>query len=245
MMGPIFLLVALACAVGGWASLRRSGRGWRVGRLLSAAPEHSLAEATAVATRREDTYVRLHARIDSDEEFPGDDDEPLVFRRRRLQRRVPRPIGSGGWQTFDDERLAVPFRLTQRDQRVAIEVDALADGLVVVPRVSIGVVADLSGEAAVGGLSELAPQTPVRLRLEQISTVDHATACGVPRLAITGETVLGPGRGRPLILTTLELDEAMRVLGSEQRGSLRVAAGLLAIGLLGIAIGLLLTIAGR
>ncbi len=41
-------------------------------------------------------------------------------------------------------------------------------------------------------------------------------------------SVLGPGLGRPLLLTTLELDEAMRVLASERRRELLAAAGLLA-----------------
>ena len=40
--------------------------------------------------------------------------------------------------------------------------------------------------------------------------------------------MLGAGLGRPLILTTLDTDEAMRILGSEQRGRLVAAAGLLA-----------------
>jgi len=215
-----------------------------VGRTLSAAPERSLVEAAAMAARGEVAYVRVHGRIDSDEEFPGDDDKPLVFRRRRLQRREQRLVGGSDWRTFDDERLAVPFRLTQRGERVDVDVDALADGLVVVPRISIGVAADLPPDAAIRAVPEMASQTQVRLRIEQVSAVDHASACGVPRLTATGETVLGPGRGRPLILTTLELDEAMRVLGSEQRGSLRVAAGLLAVGAVVVAGGLSLTLAG-
>ena len=171
----------------------------------------------------EPAYIRVHGRIDSDEEFPGDDGKPLVFRRRRLQQAT----GARGWQTFDDERLAVPFGLTERGQRVAIDTEALGDGLVVVPRESVGVAADLRRGRRRGRLPDLAPDTPVRLRIEQVSAVDHATAAGVPSLAGDGSVVLGPGLGRPLLLTTLELDEAMRVLARDRRGELLLAVGLL------------------
>ena len=83
-LGIIFL--GLVAGLGGYLLLRRSGTGWRVGRLLAAAPERTLAEAAAVAAAGEDAYVRLHGRVDSDEEFPSENGQPLVYRRRRLQR---------------------------------------------------------------------------------------------------------------------------------------------------------------
>lgn len=245
MIGPSLVLIGFVSGVAGVALLRRSGASWRIGRLLSAAPRWSLADAAAVAARGEQAYVRLHGRIDSDEEFPGDDDKPLVFRRRRLQRQVRHWTGRSVWQTFDDERLAVPFRLSERGEHVAIDVAALGDGLVVIPRVSMGVAADLSADGASGPLPPLPPETPVTLRIEQVSAVDHGTACGVPQLTPAGETVLGPGLGRPLILTALDLDEAMRVLGAEQRSSLLVAGGLLLATPVILVSGLLLTLAGR
>ena len=124
----------------------------------------------------------LHGRVDSDEEFPGDDGKPIVFRRRRLQQHA----GRAGWQTFDDERLAVPFGLASGASAVAIDSDALGDGLVVVARESVGVAADVTADAVAGGCRDCPPQTPVRLRIEQVSAVDHATAAGVPRSLPTG-----------------------------------------------------------
>jgi hypothetical protein len=221
--GLAIVALAILAGIAGVLLLRRSGSGWRVGRLLAAAPRRSLAEATALATRGETAYVRVHGRIDSEEEFPADDGKPLVFRRRRLQRRS----GRSDWQTFDDERLAVPFGLSEKGQRLDIDTDALGDGLVVVPRESEGVAADVTAEAVAGSLPVMAPDTPVRLRIEQVSAVDHATAAGVPRLADGGSVVLGPGLGRPLVLTTLEVDEAMRVLAGGRRHELLLAAGLI------------------
>jgi hypothetical protein len=223
MIGLLLVILGLVAGVAGWLLLRRSGTAWRVGRLLAAAPQHSLADAGAMAASGETAYVRLHGRIDSDEEFPDEDGKPLVYRRRRLQQRT-----RGGWQTFDDERLAVPFRLSERGERVEIDTGSLGDGLIVVPRESEGVAAEVTAEAVSGTLPELPAETPVRLRVEQVSAVDHATAAGVPRQGPDGTVVLGPGLGRPLLLTPLDQDEAMRVLAGDRRSELLVAAGLLA-----------------
>ncbi|MGD8485022.1 MAG: hypothetical protein PVG27_00795 [Chloroflexota bacterium] len=222
-IGLALLFIGLLAGLLGWWLLRRHGAAWRIGRLLAAAPQRTLAEAATLASAGTEAYVRLHGRIDSDEEFPGDDGKPLVYRRRRLQQRTPR----GDWQTFDDERLAVAFRLRDKGQAVQIEADALGDGLVVVPRQSEGIFADVSEEAVSGSLPDLPPTTPVRLRIEQVSSIDHATAAGVPREGAQGTVVLGPGLGRPLLLTTLEQDEAMRVLVGGERRQLLIASGLL------------------
>jgi hypothetical protein len=245
MIGPLLVLTGLLFVLAGWLLLRQGGDGWRVGRLLAAAPQRSLAEARAMAARGEQAYVRLHGRIDSAEEFPGDDDTPLVFRRRRLQRFVPGTLRGSRWQTFDDERSAVPFDLVERGERVSIDVGALGDGLVVVPRVSRGVAADLAAATGAGPSHEMTADTPVALRIDQVSSTDHGTACGVPRLGEAGETILGPGLRRPLILTTLEPSEAMRILGARQRRGLLVATGLLTAGPLVAAGGLLVMLLGR
>lgn len=241
MIGLVLIAAGAATGILGATLLRRSGPGWRVGRLLAAAPQRSLADAAAIAAGGEPAYIRLHGRIDSDEEFPSEDGKPLVFRRRRLQRHA----GREGWQTFEDERLAVPFRLAGQGDRVAIDSDALGDGLVVVPRESVGVAADLSEDALDGPLPALPPDTPVRLRIEQVSTVDHATAAGVPVIGRDGSVMLGAGLGRPLVLTTLELDEAMRVLASGRRRELRLAAGLLVSTPVVLLLGIILLMLGR
>ena len=240
MIGLGIVVLGIAAGLVGYLLLRRSGTGWRVGRLLAAAPERTLAQAAAIVAGGEEAYIRLHGRIDSDEEFPGDDGKPLVYRRRRLQQRS----GGSGWETFDDERLAVPFRLSQKGERIEIDTEALGDGLVVVPRESEGVAADVTAEAVSGVLPELAPETPVRLRIEQVSAVDHAIAAGVPRVGGDGSVVLGPGLGRPLVLTTLELDEAMRVLAGGRRRELLVASGLLIAAPLVVGVGLIALVLG-
>jgi hypothetical protein len=239
MIGLGLLLLGLIMGGVGLWLLKQSGSGWRIGRVLSAAPQVSLEEAAAHARSAEPGYVRIHGRIDSDEEFPSEEDQPLVFRRRQQQRRA-----GSEWQTFDDQRLAVRFRLVERGQRIDIETEDLGDGLVVVPRLSIGVAGDLSEEAATAPLPVMARDTPVRLRIDQVSAIEHATATGVPR-EVDGVVTLGSGHGRPLILTTLDPDEAMRVLASDKRTSLLVASGLLVFAPIVAVLGIIVTVATR
>lgn len=245
MISLVLILLGIVLGVLGLVLLRSTGGGWRLGRLLAAAPLRSLAEAATIAASGDEAYVRLHGRIDSAEEFPGDTGVPLVFRRRRLQRASTAGVWRRpGWKTFDDERLAVPFGLRQRDAHVAIDTDALGDGLVVIPRVSEGVASDLTGDEAIETTREMPGDTPVRMRIELVASTDHGTATGVPRLGSDGGVVLGPGLGRPLILTTLDLDEAMRVLAAERRSVLAPAAALLVAAPILIVVGLIATLLG-
>jgi hypothetical protein len=245
MIGGALILIGIGLGVVGWLLLRGTRDGWRIGRLLAAAPQRSLSEAAAIAVGGDPAYVRLHGRIDSDEEFPGEAGAAVVFRRRRLQRESGSHFWrSVVWHTFDDERLAVPFKLSERGEQVAIDTDALGDGLVVIPRISEGVASDLTAEAVTEPTPEMPADTPVRLRIEQITSVDHGTAAGVPQLGPGGEVVLGPGLGRPLVLTTLELDEAMRVLAADRRSSLLLASGLLVAAPIVTVVGLLVALLG-
>ena len=239
MIGAGLILLGAFAGISGWVLLRRSGTAWRVGRILASAPTRTIGEIVAGTARGEVGYVRVHGRIDSDEEFTDHEGKPIVYRRRRLQQRA-----HGSWQTFEDDRQAVPFRLQEAGERVAIDIEALGDGLVVVPREAQGVAADLSEGALGGPLPDLPAETPVRLRVEQVSSVEHATAAGVPRLEPDGSVVLGPGQGRPLVLTTLELDEAMRILGADRRPALLAAAALIASVPVLLVIGVVLLVLG-
>ena len=214
--------------------LRSFGRGYRVARILAASPEVSIDEAHALAAGPP-RFVRVHGRVESDEEFPDENDRPLVFRRERLQaRRAGRP-----WRTLQEDRVAVPFGLEERSAFIAVDVDALAEGLVVMPRESVGRAADVAGRLPAG----VDPDAEVRLRIEQVSAVEQASVAGVPRPGPNGTPWLTAGTGRPLILTTLELSSAMRLLAEGRRSYILatvvflVAAALLLSGALLLAVG--------
>jgi hypothetical protein len=94
-------------------------------------------------------------------------------------------------------------------------------------RESVGTAA----EVADGLATSLPPETPVRFRIEQLSSVEHAWVLGVPVIRADGAVQVTGGTGRPLVVCTLERDEAMRVLADGARARPIAAAVALAGGL--------------
>ena len=231
-MTPLVLVVAGLVALGaGTVVLRRFGARYRVGRLLAATPVLPLGEVRALAADRPH-YVGVRGRIDAEDEFEDDAHRPLVLRRVRVQLRRGRD-----WVTVDEHREAVAFEVREGLDGIAVDQAALDEGLVVVPRESLGTAADVADRVPEG----TPPSTPARLRVEQVSSVEHAIVLGVPVTdpGMPGAVRLTAGMGRPLILTTLERDEAMRVLaGGRTRQPLLVAAAALAGGLVLLTVGL-------
>lgn len=212
------------------AILRSFGTGYRVGRLLAVVEQVPIAEAVRLAEAGERRYVRIDGRIDSDQEFEDRDHRPLVLRRTSL---AWRPSSAAGqWRDLETPTLeVVPFVVREGLDEIGVDGEAVKDGLVVVPRESSGR-ADELGERAP---STVPPDAPVRLRVEQVSSVEHATVLGVPRQGADGGAIIGAGLGRPLILTTLERDEAMRVLTGGATGRSRLAIACLGLGAILIA----------
>ena len=228
-------LVALGLglfAAGAWL-LARLGPAYRVGRLLRAAPLVSVGEAERAAQSGQQRYLRVHGRIRSEEEFPDESDRPLVFRRTRLE-----VLERGRWRVLEEERLAVPFGVEERGAALDVDVAALGDGLVVLPR-------EASGRAA--EIRERIPRPVpddalVRHRVDQISAVERAFVAGVPALS-EGRAVLTAGLGRPLIVSTLDPAEAIRVLSAGRRRQVVAAAVLMAAGLAALALAAVLAVA--
>lgn len=243
MIAAVLAVAGLAGLAAGLLLLRGTGTAWRVGRLISAAPDATIEEAAALARAGTPRIVRLHGRVSSDEEFPDENDRPLVYRRARLTWTDPR----GRVQVADDDRLAVPFGIEEHGAYIAVDVDALGDGLVVVPRVAEGAASELPEAIAAGLPAGALPADPgarVGLRVEQLSAVEHATAIGVPRLGPDGEPQLTAGLGRPLVITPLDPDAAMRVLAAGRRGVVKLASLLLVGGPALIAVAIAVAIAG-
>jgi hypothetical protein len=234
---PLVLTIAGALALGAAAWLQRTfGGRARVGRLLAVAPKVSIAEARRIAAAGESRYVRIDGRIDSDQEFEDADQRPLVLRRTTLDWRPP--ADKGPWTRFDTKSEIVPFAVREGLDAIVVDGPSLAEGLVVVPRERRGVAADL-GDAAPANVPL---DAPVRMVVDLVSTVEHAAVLGVPQQTAGGELVMGPGLGRPLILTTLEDDEAMRILtgGAARRARLALACFVGGAVLLGLAVAWLL-----
>ena len=213
--------------------LRSFGPRYRVGRLLAVVPQIPIAEAVRIAEAGETRYVRVDGRIDSDTEFEDDAHRPLVLRRTSIQWRPS--LETGGWRHASEPAVELaPFLLRENLDEIDVDAAALEAGLVVVPRVSVGKVADLGDRAPAG----IPPEAAARLVVEHVSSVEHGTVLGVPRRGADGRAVIGAGLGRPLILTTLERDEAMRVLtgGAAQRSRIAIVSLVLGAALLTVAV---------
>ncbi len=234
MIPTLLLGAALLMLVAAGVVLRSFGSAYRVGRLLSIVPAVSIAHARAIAERGETRYVRVQGRLDAADEFEDEHRRPLVFRRRRLAVRR-----GGRWWTIDEERREVDFELREGLESVALDHRSLDEGLVVIPRESTGTVAQLAA-AGGGGIAlptGLQPDDPLRLRVEQVSSVEHAIVLGVPRAKPDGTVWISAGSGRPLVLTTLDIPEAIRVLaGGRGRPALAGALLILGAGLLALGI---------
>jgi hypothetical protein len=214
---PLLLVAAGLVALGAAAvTLRSFGPRYRVGRLLAATPAVSVAEAKRLADAGKPAYVRITGRIDAEDPFEDADHRPLVLRRTRLEAST-----QGRWSRFEDSRETVPFEIHEGIDAIGVDGEALDEGLVVVPRESQGVAADLPDRVP----DAFAPATPVRAIIEQVSAVEHAVVVGVPTASGTdGRPEMTAGLGRPLILTTLETPEAMRILAGGARRPRLVAA---------------------
>jgi hypothetical protein len=226
---PLVLVLAGLALLGiGWILLRSIGSNARVGRILAATPIVPVSRALEIARAGQTRYVAIAGRIDAQEEFEDEHHNPLVFRRTRLETRTGK-----AWTAVEDLRRAVPFEIVDGLDRIGIDAEALDIGLVVVTRESEGTAADVPDHVS----ADLPRDTPVRLRIEQLSSVDHAFACGMPVLDDAGGALLRPGLRRPLIVSTLEGPEAMRLLAVDHRRTTRAVAVLLASGLAALALG--------
>jgi len=240
-MNPIALIGAALIALGLLLSRRTDVR-TRAGQLLAGLSPITPTEALRLAALRGESspYLAIKGSIDAPEIFEDEHRRPLVYRRERVS-----IADEGGWRVIDTAERSLPFVVSDPSSAIRISTDDLADGLVVVERRWEGSVAELhaagreyqSAETAafVAAIAASDPSRQARVGLEQISNLDRATAAGQ---LVDGE--LRAGAGRPLVVTTLERAEALRLLGAEGRG--RLASSTLALALL--ALGLLLLISG-
>jgi hypothetical protein len=226
---PLALVVIGAFALAaGWILLRALGPGARMGRIIAATKVVPVARAVQLAQERGPHYVGVQGRIDAEAAWEDEHHRPLVLRRQRLE------LQRGGrWAAFDDVREDVPFDIGEGLDHIAVDGGALDEGLVVVPRESVGTAADLGDRVPEG----TPPETPARLRVDLLSSVEHATVLGVPVVDPDRGPMLRPGLNRPLILTNLEPREAIRLLAGGRRRATMAITALLGIGMVSLLAG--------
>jgi hypothetical protein len=227
---PLLAIVVGLVLLGvGVLVLRSFGPRYRVGRLIAATPAVPIADAIAMADGPA-RYVAIRGRIDAEEEFEDDAHRPLVLRRSRIQLRR-----GSAWETVDEHTQVVRFEIREGLDTIGVDHASLDAGLVVIPRESVGTAADAPDRVPAGTPAG----TPMRLRVDQVSSVEHAVVLGVPaRPTLGGPAHMTAGLGRPLILTTLETPEAMRVLAEGHARRPLAAAIAFVAGAVSLTIGL-------
>lgn len=246
-MNPIGL-VGAALMVVGLLLTRRTDVRTRAGQLLAGLSPISPTDALRLAALRGESapYLAIKGSVDAPEIFEDEHHRPLVYRRERVS-----IADEQGWRVIDVAVRSLPFVISDASSAINVATADLGDGLVVVERRWEGSVAELhtagreyqSPETAalVAAIAASDPKRGARIGLEQISNLDRATAAGQ---LVDGE--LRAGVGRPLIMTTLERAEALRLLGGDGRRSLArstAALVLLALGALLLLGGIALTLA--
>jgi hypothetical protein len=134
-----------------------------------------------------------------------------------------RPRGTARWRPFDTRLEAVPFLVREDLDELDVDASGIGDGLITVARERVGQAEEFEAMTARG----IDPTADARMEIGFVSTVDHAAVLGVPQRSPDGHVVIGPGLGRPLIVSILEDDEAMRVLTGGATGRSRIAVGAL------------------
>ena len=240
-MSPL-IVVGVLLVIFGLLLSRRADERTRAGQLLAGLSPVSPTEALRIAALRGESspYLAIKGSIDAPEIFEDENHRPLVFRRERVS-----IADEGGWRVIDVAVRSLPFVISDPSSAIRISGTDLADGLLVVERRWEGSVAELhaagreyqQAEAAslVAAIAARDPSRHARVSLEQISSLDRATAAGH---LVDGE--LRADAGRPLVVTTLERAEALRLLGSEGRGRLASST----VALAAMVLGLLLLLGG-
>ena len=121
--GLLLALAGVAAIVAAEVIARRSPA-QRIGRTLAAARNVAIDEALRIAQAGEPRYVLVHGRISSAEEFPDENDRPLVYRRRRIDLRD----ADGRWQVASPAVEGVPFGVESRDDYIAVDSAQLERG---------------------------------------------------------------------------------------------------------------------
>jgi hypothetical protein len=230
------LLALLGALIAGVAFvvLRLIGAHVRLARRLAGARELSVAEVLTLGTPTS-RPVRVSGRVRTADPINGPGDEPLVA----LHRDVAVWQSGPGWRTIERLRLTRSFELWDHAGSLSVDPTLAAEPLVTIPLIWEGS-ADELGEPHAASIARLAigHSPPVRARAvtRTIGAADTLLVLANVRIAGDGRALLAPPTGG-YVLSSLALDDAMRLLGGRRRA-------LLAAALIGLIGGTALALAG-
>lgn len=211
---PTWLALAgLGLLAAGLLLVRRSGARPTMGRRLAGARQVRVGELLDLGPTDPLPVlpVRVIGRIRCADPIVTSQDDRLVAFHRDVEVATER----GGWRSIERLREARSFELWDHDGSLQLDAAAAAEPLVVLPHVWNGR-ADELDESYAGALARVAaeqgPPTRARAATRIVSIVDRLLVLASITRDAAGDIALAPPRGGYLV-SSLELDDAMRLLG--------------------------------
>jgi hypothetical protein len=233
----LLLLVALAgaalLAVAGLL-LRAVGSRPGLARRLAGPREVPVGRLLDDASPAELRTVRVAGRIRCRDPLRAEGGERLVAFHRDVEVRV-----GGRWRTVERLRETRSFELWDHDGSLTVDPARAAEPLVAIPKVWRGDPAELEEPhaSAVARLVERhGAAAEARATTRTINVTDHLLVLARP-VREAGRVRLEPPPGG-YVISTLALDDAMRLLGGRHRRAVAVAVVGIGIGVALLAIGL-------
>ena len=221
------LLLAVLAAAGGAVAIRRSGAEQAIARRLAGARQVRLSELFSM-TDLPARPVRIAGRIRCPDPMVNARGERLVARHRDVQ--VQR--GGRGWRSIERIRESRGFELWDHGGSLPVDPAQAAEPLVVIPHVWHGSTIELEDPQHLAAVDRLGGgPMPARSITRTVSVVERLLLLASVVRDEAGAIWLRPPPGG-YVISTLELDDAMRLLGGPHRRVLLTGYGLLGLGLL-------------
>lgn len=226
------LLAGAAVAAIGWVLVRASGARPGMARRLAGASEIKVGRLLDIGPGGElpPRPVRVVGRIRCSDPIVTAEDDRLVAFHRNVEVQLP----SGSWRPIERLRESRSFELWDHDGSLTVDPVAACEPLVVLPHVWEGPPSEL-GEVyrpAIARITaEAGPPTAARAVTHMLSVVERLMVLAAVRRTADGSLELTPPRGG-YVITSLELDEAMRVLGGRRPRVLLAGMACLTLGLM-------------
>ena len=233
--GALLVLAGLAVvrASGARAGIARrlgGARGVRIGELLDIGASGPLPPRP----------VRVQGRIRCADPIVTAEDDRLVAFHRDVEVRG----AGGGWRSVERLRESRSFELWDHDGSLTLDPASAAEPLVVLPHAWRGPPADLD-ESYAPALARLAAEggelVEARATTRMVSVVDRLLVLAEVRRERDAVMLTPPSGG--YVISALELDDAMRLLGGGRPRLLLAGAASVAVGAALIVAGLLLGLA--
>lgn len=226
LLGPVLL-------IGGLLTLKGSGARISMARRLGGAREMkvgTLLDATELPARP----VRLAGRVRCADPLVSDNDERLVAWHRDVEVRTRK-----GWRSIEHRRETRSFQLWDHDGALTVDPAQAAEPLIAIPHTWNGSPADLDEtyQPAIARLeTQAGPITAARAETRMIGVIDRLLVLARVERDGAGVRMQPPPGG--YVISTMELDEAMRLLGGPRRRWVPIAVLAMLCGALLTVIGL-------